>query len=89
MLNKWIKTGNYVSVTDVVLKKSGLSLDEIMTPRPVDPADIAGLASAASLINSAIIQHIPIVIVGDYDADGITSTAILGKLLTCLEQHID
>lgn len=84
MLNKWVKTGNYVSVTDVVLKKSGLSLDEIMTPRPVDPADIAGLASAASLINSAIIQHIPIVIVGDYDADGITSTAILGKLLTVL-----
>ncbi len=39
------------------------------------------------MIETAIKSNMPIVIVGDYDADGITSTAILARLITALGGH--
>lgn len=89
MLNKnnWVKTGEYASITDAVLKKSGRTLEEIMNPKTANPRNIEGLPAAASAIETAIENNMPIVIVGDYDADGITSTAILARLITALGGH--
>lgn len=47
----------------------------------IEPFDISGIYEAVKLINSAISSGIKILINGDYDADGLTSTAILYDIL--------
>jgi single-stranded-DNA-specific exonuclease len=47
----------------------------------IEPFDISGIYEAVKLIKSAISAGIKILINGDYDADGLTSTAILYDIL--------
>ncbi|TWT37761.1 Single-stranded-DNA-specific exonuclease RecJ [Posidoniimonas corsicana] len=46
-----------------------------------DPAELPGVDAAAGILHAAIADRKPIVVYGDYDADGMTATAIL---LRCL-----
>ncbi len=47
----------------------------------IDPFSISGVYEATKIINEAIRSGIKILINGDYDADGLTSTAILYDIL--------
>jgi single-stranded-DNA-specific exonuclease len=48
---------------------------------PLPTAEFTGLPKAVDLLAEAIAQHSPITICGDYDADGMTSTALLLRAL--------
>ncbi len=54
-----------------------------------DPNLLPGLSAAADLIHAAIRANEPITIYGDYDADGMTSTAILLRTLRVLNAKVD
>lgn len=80
-MQQWKKRGDYHSVAEAVQGMSGLTLEELCSPAHVDPNTIEHLAACGDAIRQWAFQEgLPVVIVGDYDADGITSTAILVKL---------
>ena len=54
-----------------------------------DPAELPGATQAAELIYSAVQTQKKITIYGDYDADGMTSTAILLRCLLLLGANVD
>lgn len=54
----------------------------------IDPFEISGVYEAANLINQAIRSEAKILINGDYDADGLTSTAILYDILCKRGAHV-
>lgn len=62
-------------------KKTGMSKEELISPETTDPATIENLGDAAGAILDAVRSRIPISIMADYDTDGITSAAILLRLL--------
>ena len=71
----WISAKRYDTVEAAVLGRSQQSELELLDPKPVRPESIAGIVHAAEVITIAIsVTPMPVVIVGDYDADGITST---------------
>ena len=81
-MQQWKKRGDYRSVAEAVQGMSGLTLEELRSPAHVEPETIENLAACGEALKQWAIQDgRPVVIVGDYDADGITSTAILVKLL--------
>ena len=81
-MQQWKKRGDYRSVAEAVQGMSGLTLEELRSPAHVEPETIENLAVCGEALKQwAIRDGLPVVIVGDYDADGITSTAILVKLL--------
>ncbi len=49
-----------------------------------DPFTIKGVPEAAERLSLAIINHEPMAVYGDYDADGVTSTALMMQILTAL-----
>ncbi len=49
-----------------------------------DPFLLRDMAEAVSVINLAVEEFVPICIYGDYDCDGITSTAMLYSYLECM-----
>ncbi len=49
-----------------------------------DPEELPGAAAAADRLIRAVRERRPIVVYGDYDADGITGTALLHQCLTLL-----
>lgn len=79
---EWIQNPNqYKSIEDAILGMSGQTELELLSPDTVPPDCVDGIPEAARAIQLAIENKIPVKIVGDYDVDGITSTAILTKLL--------
>ncbi len=54
-----------------------------------EPADLPGATRAAEIIFSAVQSQRKITIYGDYDADGMTSTAILLRCLRLLGANVD
>ena len=54
-----------------------------------EPELLAGLADAVQLVSEAVQSGKQITIYGDYDADGMTSTAILIRCLRLLEARVD
>lgn len=54
-----------------------------------DPAELPGTAEAAEILFEAIQSHQKITIYGDYDADGMTATAILLRCLRLLHGDVD
>lgn len=80
----WNKKTTANSVKEVVEELSGHSSDELLHPVGTSPEEIGGLVRAANLILETLKQNEPITVVGDYDADGVTSSAILYLLLTYL-----
>nr|WP_252894953.1 hypothetical protein [Liquorilactobacillus satsumensis] len=64
-------------------------LDSFLHPRPenlVDPFLMHDMHKAVDRIQTAIIEGQKITIYGDYDADGITSTAVMYETLVQLGQ---
>ena len=74
-------------VAQLLLRRGIRSSDEIerfIDPKLThlrDPNELPGLSAAVTRIGDAVIQRRRIVVYGDYDADGMTATAIL---LRCL-----
>ncbi|MEX2043421.1 MAG: single-stranded-DNA-specific exonuclease RecJ [Patescibacteria group bacterium] len=54
-----------------------------------DPAGLKDLASAAGLLHGAIAKREPVIVHGDYDADGLTATALLADVITRLGGTVD
>ena len=74
----------YSTVTEAILAASGLSEEELLCPEPHHSASLAGVRQAAETIFRARDEGRVAVIIGDYDVDGITSTAILSMLFSFL-----
>jgi len=53
-----------------------------------DPSRMRGIPAAVARIRAAIRAGEPIVVYGDFDADGVTSTALLVQALTALGAHV-
>lgn len=83
-MSSWKKSGDYKSLIDIITIKNGLTIKDVLDPKPISPDAIENLTAAAGCILAAIDCETPIYIVGDYDADGITSTAILTRTFTAL-----
>lgn len=71
----FVKRDHCETVTDVVTRNTGIQPDEFLQRKEL-PC-IENIKEAAILIRQCIESKLPITIVGDYDADGITATAIL------------
>jgi len=54
-----------------------------------EPAELPGATAAAELIHQAVLDKRRITIYGDYDADGMTATAILLRCLRLLRAEVD
>jgi single-stranded-DNA-specific exonuclease len=54
-----------------------------------DPYLLKDMDKAVGRIKEAIENHDPILIYGDYDADGVSSTTVMMKTLTDLGAHVD
>jgi len=80
----WKQTTYGDTILEVIKKRSGMDESEILHPKPVPPESIENLTQAAKLLKDAIQQKVPISIMGDYDVDGITSSAILYYLIRFL-----
>ena len=64
------------------------SLDSFLSPRLIhllDPYLMKDMQASIDLIVSAMDRHDPITIYGDYDADGLTATALLFNFLSSLD----
>lgn len=88
-MSKWKATGDYNDVEEAIECISGQSYEELMHPQHIACADLENIADAAALIMDSIDKDMPITIIGDYDVDGITATAILYKALSILGGSVD
>ncbi|OGO65072.1 MAG: hypothetical protein A2029_04780, partial [Chloroflexi bacterium RBG_19FT_COMBO_47_9] len=61
---------------------------EAQTPPGCQPNNLLNLPKAIDRIHYAIQHHENIVIYGDYDADGVTATALLGLVLKSLNAEV-
>ena len=61
--------------------ESAQAFVEASSPGATDPFLIRDMAEAVELLQAAIANGTPIAIYGDYDVDGVTSTALLYELL--------
>lgn len=77
----WKQRGNATNAEEAVFALSGLAIDELKKPKEVSPESIEGLVTVKEILQQAITTGTLITIYGDYDADGITATAILWFLL--------
>lgn len=76
----WAQSGNYYSVSEYLTSVTGLSENEILNPPVVNEHEIENMQLLRKRIEAAIVENTAVAIVGDYDADGVTSTAILTTL---------
>ena len=81
---------------DRLLEIRGLTkkteIDEFLNPLEMklsDPTSFSDMEKAVERISTAIEKGEKILIYGDFDADGITSTSILLKTLTHLGANVD
>lgn len=79
---EWKQRGHANSIEEAVLGLGGLTEDELRNPKEVAPESIEGLETVKEILMKAITAGTPIQIYGDYDADGITASAILWFLLS-------
>lgn len=70
-------------------QKTALNFLSASPPENADPENILGMGSAVSRLVSALDTGELIAIYGDYDADGVTATALLVQLLTAVEAHVE
>jgi len=61
---------------------------EAQSPPDSQPMNLLNLPKAVDRINYAVQQHENIVIYGDYDADGVTATALLGLALKAMGAEV-
>lgn len=89
MTSKWsipVKANSVDELRQILLSKRGIldsqenffgDEDPLLFLRLLPPDFKLGLKKAKDLINEAISKDLPIVIMGDYDADGICATSVL------------
>ena len=70
-------------------KENALSFLGAFPPPGNDPENLLGLSLAVDRIWWAIKKQEPIAIYGDYDADGVTATALLTQALQCLGANVE
>ena len=89
------RTANVSPVVAQILALRGLTNNDQITSfldlkmtglRP--PQELPGVSQAVDVIYNAVKNHKKIFIYGDYDADGMTSTAILFRCLQLLEGDV-
>ena len=85
---------NRADLLDRLLAARGLteSADRVLNPSLLhlhDPAELHGLPEAGRRLTRAARDGEPIVVFGDYDADGITATAILVRALRAAHPAAD
>lgn len=80
----WKCTSLGPTILDIVKAKSDMTKSELTNPTPVDPNTIENLTDAAGMVKKAIADGTHISVMGDYDADGITASAILYLTLSKL-----
>lgn len=80
-MKKWKPRTNSTNIPDAVEKLSGYQIQELLNPPALDSRKIQHLQEAAELIRKAISDNQKITVIGDYDTDGVTATAILFLLL--------
>lgn len=80
----WEKRGDARNITEVMKATSQLTLEEVAYPPTISSSSIVGMDEAGDMVMQAAAEKLQVTIVGDYDADGITSTAILWYLLRYL-----
>lgn len=84
------KTGIDISILKILSNRGILSIQDVnkyMSPNiddMYDPFIMSGMREGVQIIYNGIKNENNIVIYGDYDADGITSTSILYKGISCL-----
>lgn len=77
----WLPRTNATSISEAVSILSGCNIEELKNPEPAKPWEIKNLEAAAALIEECIKAGKHISVIGDYDTDGCTSSAILYLLL--------
>ncbi len=70
-------------------EEAALLLQPAQDGRLSDPLQMKGMAIAAARIRQAVGSGERIRVYGDYDADGVTSTALMIRVLTQLGAHFD
>lgn len=80
----WKKSGEYTTLAEFMAGRYGLSIEEIVSPQSEKPETIKNVPEMAELLINTIKANIPIIVIGDYDVDGITATAILKKTINML-----
>lgn len=85
----WKKRSAAKTVNEAIEASSGCSANDLLNPITGTPEEIGGLQKVAKLISEATSSGVRITIMGDYDADGVTSSAILYLLLTRLGATTD
>lgn len=76
-MSQWKKRDLLTSIQEVVLRNTGYSTIEDLLNVDKKSYYIKNLLEVVELIKKAIAKKVPIIIVGDYDADGVTSTLIM------------
>ena len=76
---EWKKRGSAATIEQAVLQNSGLTIQELLQPEKSPP--ITGLDAALEHLAQAVKKNEQITVIGDYDADGITASALLYRLI--------
>lgn len=88
-------TNNIPSIVKGILLKRGFKeseFEEFLSPHPqlaYDPFLLSGMQRGVDLLLKTIDEGKKIVIYGDYDVDGVTSVALMLKVLGCITSNID
>ena len=83
-MGEWVKKGTASTLEDVIEKNCGMPAAELLSPEPVCPRSIRGMEELAGHVRHALAKGRKITVVGDYDADGVTSAAILHQTMASL-----
>ena len=81
MLNKLKKSPVWHECSLLIQAKSGTTYSKLKNPETPNIRNMPHMAEAKSLLDKAIAEKRETYIIGDYDADGLTATAILVNLL--------
>ena len=76
---EWKNRGSAATIEQAVLQNSGLTIQELLQPEKSPP--ITGLDAALEHLAQAVKKNEQITVIGDYDADGITASALLYRLI--------
>lgn len=77
----WEKKGTAKTIKEYIEESSGCKAEDLLNPQAFAPETVGGLQQAAEIVWEAVCSNSPICVVGDYDADGVTASAILFLLL--------
>lgn len=82
-MSNWTKRDASSSVKEVVLRNTGLTEEELLSPQR--SPHLFHLEEAVQMIKTAVANKQRTYIMGDYDADGITATSIMYLMLKELD----